>query len=241
MRILVLSDIHGNFPALQRVLEDAGSVDAVWCLGDLVGYGAQPNECIAQVAALPNLHCVRGNHDAAVLGNFDLEAFNREARDSIRWTMEALNSAGRHFLESLPELVELDLVTLVHGSPRSPEWEYVLDLYTAQQNLKCIKTPLCFIGHTHQPVAFFFGEQGRAQWLVPQPDSEQRFPTPALVNPGSVGQPRDHDPRAAYALFDSETLIWRSCRVAYDVQAAQQGILAAGLPQRHALRLEGGW
>lgn len=241
MRVLVLSDIHGNLVALERVLEHAGAVDAVWCLGDLVGYGAQPNECVERMAALPNLACVRGNHDAAVLGYFDLDAFNSEARASIRWTIEQLNKSARSFLQQLPDLVVLDDVTLAHGSPRSPEWEYILDLYTAEQNLNEMHTPFCFVGHTHQPMAFFFGDHGRTQWRVPLPESSQRFTPPVILNPGSVGQPRDHDPRAAYAIFDSDAHTWQSFRVGYDVGAAQERIHAAGLPLRHALRLEGGW
>jgi putative phosphoesterase len=241
MRILVLSDIHGNLVALERVLEHAGAVDAVWCLGDLVGYGAQPNECVERVAALPNLACVRGNHDAAILGHFDLDAFNSEARASIGWTNDHLHKPARSFLEQLPALITLEKVTLVHGSPRSPEWEYILDLYTAEQNLNEMETPLCFVGHTHQPMAFFFGENGRTQWLVPRPEVLLRFRLPVILNPGSVGQPRDHDPRAAYAIFDSEESTWQSFRVAYDVLAAQDRIYSAGLPVRHALRLQGGW
>jgi predicted phosphodiesterase len=118
MRILVISDIHGNFPALKAVLKDARKVDAVWCLGDLVGYGPYPSECVARVRELPNLVCLMGNHDSAALGQIDLETFNHDARDSVTWTQQNLDAEGLAYLRGLPERIQQQDVTLVHGSPR---------------------------------------------------------------------------------------------------------------------------
>ena len=242
MRILVLSDIHANLTALEAVLTAAGDVDAVWSLGDLVGYGPDPNECIERLRSLPNLTAVMGNHDAAVVGQIELSAFNREARSSILWTKKNLKPENWQFLESLPEKVVVEKTTLAHGSPRSPIWEYLLDTYTAAENFSEFDTPLCFVGHTHMPVAFYWqpGEPGAAFQVLyhrSTPESDQR----AIVNPGSVGQPRDHAPRAAYAIFWPELHTWQTFRVEYEFASVQKRILNSSLPERHALRLTGGW
>src|SRR3972149_1045887 len=154
MRILVISDIHANLTALQAVLSDAGEIDAVWCLGDLVGYGPDPNDCIALVRQLPRLSCLLGNHDAAALNQIDIAAFNPEARRAVMWTQNVLSPDNYEYLSSLPEKVVEGEVTLAHGSPRQPIWEYLLDTRTATQNFDYFETGFCFVGHSHLPVIF---------------------------------------------------------------------------------------
>ncbi len=247
-RILVLSDIHGNLDALEAVLKDAGRVDAVWCLGDVVGYGPEPRECLQRIANLPHLICVQGNHDAAVTGKLDLYAFNREAILSIQWTRAQLSTGDIEWLAGLPEKVEVEDITITHGSPRNPIWEYLLDLSTVQVNFEHFATPFCFVGHTHIPIlyTYFYGKgngksEGFVDWMIPAANQLITLKPRSIVNPGSVGQPRDRDTRASYAIYQPEDHQWELRRVPYDIQAVQQKILAAGLPARHASRLEEGW
>lgn len=243
MRILVLSDIHANVSALQAVVADAGSVDAAWCLGDVVGYGPDPNESIECLRTLPNLICLMGNHDAAALGQIELDTFNREARRSIEWIRDQLTAPNHAFLAGLNETVVIDSVTLAHGSPRNPVWEYLLESISAAENFYFFDTPYCFVGHTHLPLIYQAHPEnnGRVERRILRPDESVLLAGRAILNPGSAGQPRDHDPRAAYAIYDTETLVWQPRRVAYDISGVQQRILAAGLPFRHAIRLEEGW
>ncbi len=244
MKILVISDIHANLSALDAVLSEVGNFDAVWFLGDLVGYGPDPNECIALVRELPNLVCLKGNHDAAVAGEIDIDAFNAEARTSVLWARQAVNEDNLTFLKQLqPRRVTEEGVTLAHGSPRSPIWEYVLDTNTAATNFDYFETDLCFVGHTHVPV--IFEEPGELSFtaglLIPEPNTTIQLKPRAIINPGSVGQPRDRDPRAAYALFDPEALTLEYRRVAYDIASVQERMRAARLPLRHIQRLAAGW
>jgi diadenosine tetraphosphatase ApaH/serine/threonine PP2A family protein phosphatase len=242
MPFLIISDIHANLTALEAVLSDAGPYEAVWCLGDLVGYGPDPNECIQQVQQLPNLVCLLGNHDAAVLGLLGIESFNLEARQAVLWTRQAVNPLNLEFLANRLERTTIGQVTLVHGSPREPVWEYLLDTQTATTNFAYFDTPFCFAGHSHLPVIYQLANgQQEADYFFP-PVHQKMFMTPrAILNPGSVGQPRDHDPRASYALFDPQALTWELRRVAYDIAGVQQRMLQAGLPARHIQRLAGGW
>jgi predicted phosphodiesterase len=243
MRTLIISDVHANLTALNAVLEDAGEFSRVWCLGDLVGYGPDPNQCIERVSALPDLQCVKGNHDAAILGEIETFAFNYEARASLAWLETELSAANRDWLSGLDERIAFGEVTLTHGSPRNPVWEYVLDLSTARQNMRQFDTPICLVGHTHLPCIFHMeGENplSTRQLLMAQ-DEPFKLEHKSIVNPGSVGQPRDHDPRSAYLIYDDEDESWTFRRVAYDVTQVQERILAAGLPKRHAYRLEEGW
>ncbi len=241
MRILVISDVHANISALDAVLEAAGAVDSVWCLGDLVGYGPDPNECIHRIRGVSNLVCLLGNHDAAALGQIDLDSFNREARISAQWMKSTLRADNLEYLRSLPDRVEIGEITLTHGSPRNPVWEYLLDVYTARESFKYFSTPYCFVGHTHLPVAYAQQENGEIQFRVLTHVSEIRLNGKAILNPGSVGQPRDHDPRAAFAIYDSEQKTWNPQRVVYDIESVQDRISDAGLPYRHAMRLVQGW
>ena len=242
MKTLLISDIHANLTALEAVLADAGPVEAVWCLGDLVGYGPDPNECVERVAGLPNLRCVMGNHDAAALRQIEVDAFNPEARAALLWTQERLSAANLAFLESLPEMTEVDQITLVHGSPRQPVWEYLLDTRTATINFDYFETLYCFVGHTHLPVIYYLPDDQRmAHLIVPENTTQVSLAPRAIINPGSVGQPRDRDPRAAYALLDMEDYTWEWHRVAYDIPSVQERMHQAKLPERHIVRLAAGW
>ncbi len=242
MHILVISDIHANLTALQAVIDRAGDFDAAWCLGDLVGYGPDPNECIDTVRQLPNLICIIGNHDAAALERLDADSFNPEARQAILWTQKMLNEASLAFLRSLPERADLDGVTLAHGSPRHPVWEYLLDTHTAYHSFEYFAVPYCFVGHTHLPVIYQLSNENHStRLLVPEPNATITLSPRAILNPGSVGQPRDRDPRAAFAIYDPDQNTWDYQRVAYDIEDVQARMRAAGLPDRHILRLSGGW
>ena len=242
MRILIISDIHSNLTALEAVLADAGHIDAVWCLGDLVGYGPDPNECISRVRELPNLVCIIGNHDAATLNQIDSTTFNPEARDAVRWTQDTLSDGSVAFLESLPERVEMEDVTLVHGSPRHPVWEYLLDTKNATQSFAHFETPYCFVGHTHLPSVYLLGKDNHsARLMIPEASSHMVLSPRAILNPGSVGQPRDRDSRAAYAIYFPEEHVWEYRRVTYQVKEVQERMEEAGLPERHIQRLSAGW
>jgi len=242
MRTLVISDIHANLTALEAVLADAKPFDAAWCLGDLVGYGPDPNECIARVRDLPNLACIIGNHDAATLDQIDAESFNPEARQAIQWTQEALVDASVAFLRALPERVNLDDVTLVHGSPRHPVWEYLLDTQNATRSFEHFESPYCFVGHTHLPSVYYLGENhSSAKLFIPEAGTRLVLSPRAILNPGSVGQPRDRDPRAAYAIFNTDEQVWEYHRIPYDVTLVQKRMREAGLPDRHIQRLSAGW
>lgn len=239
MRIAVLSDIHANIVALEAVLAAAGPLDAIWHLGDVVGYGPAPDEVVARLAELGAIG-VLGNHDAVAIGDEEPDLFNVDARRAIEWTRDAIAPETRRWLAALPEtLVEGD-VTLVHGSPREPRWEYVLSASTARDNLGAFATRLCLHGHTHVPVAF--RSDGRAvRTLSPGDGTRLELGTGrSLLNPGSVGQPRDGDPRAAYAILDLEAdeLAWH--RVAYDIAATQRAMERLGLPPRLVSRLDHG-
>jgi diadenosine tetraphosphatase ApaH/serine/threonine PP2A family protein phosphatase len=242
MRTLIISDIHANITALNAVLDHAGAIDAAWCLGDLVGYGPDPNECIQRVRELPDLICILGNHDAAALEQIDSATFNPEARQALHWTQNALTEESLAFLKRLPERVDTPLVTLVHGSPRQPVWEYLLDTFNATRCFEHFDTPYCFVGHTHLPIIFQMRTANTlAQLQVPEVDSSSLLQPRAILNPGSVGQPRDRDPRSAYAIFDTSDPHWEYRRVTYDIGAVQSRMLALGLPDRHIQRLAAGW
>lgn len=242
MKVLVISDIHANLTALESVLSDAGDFEAVWCLGDLVGYGPDPNECVARIAGLPGLVCILGNHDAATLNQIDVNSFNPEARTGILWTQGKLNASNLAFLQGLPEKTVEDHITLVHGSPRQPIWEYLLDTRTATYNFDHFDTPYCFVGHTHLPAIYHLPDEAlSAHLIIPENSTQLSLAPRSIINPGSVGQPRDRDPRAAYALLDLEQYTWECHRVAYDIPAVQERMRAENLPERHILRLSAGW
>lgn len=246
MIALVISDVHANLEALERVLEDAAArgYDEVWFLGDAVGYGPDPNACVDRMRALEPRVWLAGNHDWAALGRLDLTAFNPEARRATEWTGAALSAEVRAFLETREPRAEAvaEGLTWVHGSPRHPIWEYILDSGIAAASFDAFQTGLCFFGHTHVPMIYAEGLDG-VERNRPAPGESMTLDAGArwLVNPGSVGQPRDGDPRAAYVLFDLDRRTATVHRVAYDIAAVQDKILAADLPPRLAARLSFGW
>jgi predicted phosphodiesterase len=242
-KVLVISDIHANAVALEAVLTNAGKFDETWCLGDVVGYGPQPNECIERIRSLPNLTCMMGNHDFAAIGDMALDTFNSDAKKALLWQRRQLNEQSRAFLNILSrEVVVRGEVSLAHGSPRDPIWEYVMNTLVARINLAFFTTPWCFVGHSHfQAVFQFISKTDDMSILVPPQAEVYELKERAILNPGSVGQPRDRDPRAAYAIFSPEAHTWEPCRVEYDIKLVQKMILDAGLPSRHAERLAGGW
>jgi len=239
---LIISDIHANLTALEAVLSNVGKFDGVWCLGDLVGYGPDPDECINRIRQLPNLICLIGNHDAAVLSQIDTDAFNPEARQTITWTQNVISPDNIDFLKSLADKIRIDEVTLAHGSPRQPVWEYLLDTYSATRSFKYFETNYCFVGHTHLPSIFHMIDDKHAITLsIPNPNEKIELSPRAILNAGSVGQPRDRDTRAAYALYDTDAHTWEYRRTAYDIPSVQKRMEDAGLPIRHIQRLSAGW
>lgn len=243
MRVLVISDIHANFPALEAVLRAAGKVDETWCLGDLVGYGPDPNLVIEAVRGLPRITCILGNHDAAILRQMEYQAFNSEARRSLTWTETVLTADNLAYLRTLPTEAQVrGRVTLVHGSPRDPTWEYVLNTLSARLNFAYFKTPFCFVGHSHiQSMFSLDGDNDHVSMVLTHVNEKISLPPRTIVNPGSVGQPRDRDPRAAFAIYDTDGHTWEARRAEYDVSEVQQRIRDAGLPIKHAVRLAEGW
>ncbi len=242
MKVLVMSDIHSNRTALEAVLEAAGSVGAIWCLGDIIGYGPDPNDCISIIRDLPNLICLRGNHDSAVIGLTEKGKFNLSAQVVLEWTTDQLNPVHRQYLQSLSPQAEVDQVTLVHASPRDPVWEYIMDVYTATANFEYFSTPYCFVGHSHLPVLYYVkGRKELANVTFVYPGDTTKLPENSIVNPGSVGQPRDHDPRAAFTIYDTEEHSWTQHRVPYDIAEVQARMTQAGLPIEYIQRLDLGW
>jgi diadenosine tetraphosphatase ApaH/serine/threonine PP2A family protein phosphatase len=244
MRYLVLSDIHSNLAALQAVLEDAGPVDETWCLGDVVGYGPDPSACVELLRARP-LRCIAGNHDWATLDKLDLDDFNPDARRANLWNREQLTPQNMEFLDALPETLVVDEFTLVHGSPRFPIWEYIIYGATALDNFAYFDTSICFVGHTHIPMIFRLGgKKGRG--VSEEMPSAMGGPVNLgaerlIINPGSVGQPRDGDARASYAIVDTEAETVEHRRVGYPIEETQEKMREHGLPARLTARLEYGW
>lgn len=243
MRILVITDIHSNSVALKTVLDYVkDEIDAVWCLGDVVGYGPNPNECIDLLKEQPNLICILGNHDAAAAKEMDVSSFNQEARRSVDWTKQELSKESYSFLQDLPETIIINNVTLAHGSPRHPIFEYLLETRSATENFEFFDTDYCFVGHTHLPVHFHLKPENTLAFLsIPPLDKINTLSSRAILNPGSVGQPRDRDPRASYAIFDTEADIWDYRRIDYDIEETQKRMTSLKLPERHIFRLSTGW
>ena len=246
MRYLVLTDIHANLEALETCLDDAQrrGYDATLVLGDLIGYGADPNAVIASIQALAPVAIVRGNHDKIALGLDEAEGFNPVARDAARWTFEALTPEYRRWLADLPQgpTIVDDLIEICHGSPYDED-AYIFDELDAIRGIKSSERPLCLFGHTHYPVTFEVAgaklkgsgpASGAETLLEMQPDTKY------LLNPGSVGQPRDGDPRAAYAIVDATARRVELMRLVYPIERAQRKIIDAGLPEVLARRLAAG-
>lgn len=244
MKILIVSDIHANRVALETVLKDAGAYDKLWCLGDVVGYGPEPNECV-EILRENDLLCIAGNHDWAVLDKLDLEDFNPEARRAAMWTRETLSPANFNWLIELPERIptQMDTFTLTHGSPQHPIWEYVSSPAVANINFHYFETPICLMGHTHVPVLYRYHGEDEPTTGHPLPEDEpfEFGPERMMINPGSVGQPRDGDRRSAYALLDTERMRLVHRRVEYDIAATQAKMHQVHLPERLIARLSYGW
>jgi diadenosine tetraphosphatase ApaH/serine/threonine PP2A family protein phosphatase len=244
MRCLVLSDIHSNLDAFQAVVDDAGPVDQVWCLGDVVGYGPDPNGCVELLRSMPHL-CIAGNHDWATLGKLDLRDFNPDAREANLWNRQQLTPNNLAYLDDRPETLMEGDFTLTHGSPRHPIWEYIIYASTAQINFGHFDTPYCLVGHTHTPMVFRLQGKGRSKQceaITPSLNGPMSLePGRLIANPGSVGQPRDGDPRASYLILDTEALTIEYRRVEYPIEATQAKMMEHDLPLRLVLRLGYGW
>jgi predicted phosphodiesterase len=243
MRVAVISDIHANLPALEAVLEEieGASPDELWCLGDVLGYGAQPDGCTDSVREDCDA-CLVGNHDLAVLGQLDVESFSAAAADAVRWTQDNATAATKEFLSALEPQGERAEVGLYHASPRDPVWEYVLATDQASECLDEQQQRVCLIGHSH--IALFFtrsaGDGGAEATRGAQADGGVTLDLGEgewLINPGSVGQPRDGDPRAAWLELDTGEWTARYHRTSYDIERAAKAIVAAGLPRHLADRL----
>jgi diadenosine tetraphosphatase ApaH/serine/threonine PP2A family protein phosphatase len=247
VRFLILSDIHANLDALEACLAAAPAYDAVANLGDIVGYGANPNEVIDRSCALGNIF-VRGNHDKACAGLADVRAFNHIAAAAVVWTHHVLTPDNLAWLKALPQgplaLTPLTDAQIVHGSPRD-EYEYLLASDHAAVSAFNTEIPVTFFGHTHMQGGFFIADETEQTFrpAYPEGDGDLKFEMKLdkqgkyLINPGSIGQPRDGDWRAAFALFDSDAGTVTFHRIRYDIEKAQQRIRDAGLPERLADRL----
>ena len=241
MRYAILADIHSNLAAFKAVLQDIdgrGGADELWCLGDIVGYGPDPSECIALLRQYNHL-CVAGNHDWAAIGKVDISDFNPDAAEACRWTARKLSPEDVRYLENLPLTLSRDDFTIAHGSPREPIWEYVLSTQSARANFQFFETRFCLIGHSHVPLVF---ESVGGHCVLMELDAELRLGENRLIiNPGGVGQPRDGDPRAAYAIYDQGAATIYHYRIPYDIEATQERMVKHGLPIFLAARLSYGW
>ncbi len=235
MRLMIFSDIHGNLEALENVLRDAAkqNVHRSICLGDLVGYGPYPNECIELIRNVKNCRCLAGNHDVAALWEASPYGMSKAAKEAILWTMEQLSSENNAYLGSLPDRIDLDEMTFVHANPYNPKgWRYVMDRKYALRSFAATRSRFVFIGHSHRPLVI-----SKKHWLsvTIEPitenteyavnDSRRR-----IINCGSVGQPRDDDPRACYLIYDTRKQTVCFHRVEYDVQKTVEAIQNANLP-----------
>jgi diadenosine tetraphosphatase ApaH/serine/threonine PP2A family protein phosphatase len=245
LRVAVLSDIHSNRQALEAVLAaiDEAGVEQIWCLGDMVGYGAEPDACTALVRERCDT-CLVGNHDLALLSALDISTFSEPAAAAVEWTREKVSAETIEFLGSLDPSASQQGIGLFHASPRDPVWEYVLSSDQAEAGLDAQEERVGLIGHSH--IALFFvrtpgARRGYVQGAQAADGAEIEIGEGEwLLNPGSVGQPRDGDPRAAWLELDTERWLARYHRVDYDIEGAAAAILAAGLPKVLAERLEVG-
>ncbi|HID96246.1 MAG TPA: metallophosphoesterase [Candidatus Latescibacteria bacterium] len=237
MHYAIISDIHGNLQALRAALEvlEQKSIDQYVCLGDIVGYGANPNECVHLIRTLTDKVLI-GNHDHAALGLTDIDYFNPYAREAVVWTAEQLSPESKDFLGRLPFKLERGGYLFVHSTPGRPEqWRYILSPYQALEAFDEFGGVVCFIGHSHQPVVFIRGRD-RVEWTIS--DSVSLSPGERyIVNVGSIGQPRDGDPRASFCIFDADKGEIEIIRSEYDIAAAQKAIRQADLPEILAERL----
>ncbi|MDP8238258.1 MAG: metallophosphoesterase family protein [Candidatus Hatepunaea meridiana] len=225
MKLGIISDIHSNLPALEAVMAsfDKEEIDKIICLGDIVGYGARPNECVSLIQD-QGIPCILGNHDEAAIGSGDIKDFNHWARAAIEWTAIQLDTKSQLFLSNLKFTLVLENLLFVHSTPYQPQaWRYLFSNFDARQSFSVFKQKLCFIGHTHIPASF-------------NEDRGYR----RILNVGSVGQPRDRDPRACWGVYDTEDDFFKWVRVEYLIKEAASQIISAGLPRFLADRLSSG-
>lgn len=230
MRYGFISDIHGNLEALTAILDDLQDreLDELVCLGDIVGYGPDPNACVELVQERAR-YVVLGNHDSAAIGKTTLEHFNLYARQAIEWTREIMNSDAYSYLSSLPLKIIIDAMTLVHATLQHPEeWNYLFNTQDAVENFKLLRTQMCYIGHSHVPVVFC--KENERHWTVWDENISINPNVHYIINVGSVGQPRDADPRACYGIYDSEKAEFNIMRVPYEIAKVQEKMRKAGLP-----------
>ena len=233
LRALIVSDIHSNLEAFQSVIDHAngnGGFHQIWQLGDLVGYGPDPAGCIDLLQEYDHMG-VTGNHDMAAVGRLGLERFNIYAATAVRWTKTQLSDDHKDYLRKLPLRVETNDFTAVHGSPRDPVWEYVVSTYTATANLGHFSTRRCLVGHSHLPFICKFRDTGPEFLDFPLNVTIALEDERCIINPGSVGQPRDGVPTASYAVYDSDAGTITHRRTAYDIPATQQKMRERGLPE----------
>lgn len=242
MRSIIVSDIHSNLEALQSVLKDAeqrGGFDEIWSLGDLVGYGPDPVECIDLIRQYET-RSVAGNHDLAAIGRLSVEAFNVYAAAAAAWTTTQLSSEHLDYLGGLPLKIETEGFTAVHGSPRDPVWEYVVSPASATGSFHHFDTPRCLVGHSHIPFICRPKDSSAVFLEFPNNKPVSLGSDRLIVNPGGVGQPRDGDPRSSYAIYQSNDGVVTHHRVEYDITTTQEKMQARGLPKYLTDRLATG-
>ena len=243
MRYAIMADIHANLAAFTAVLDDIkrwGGVEEIWCLGDVVGYGPDPHQCI-ELLCQYNHVCVAGNHDWAAVGKVATSEFNPDAAVACHWTAQQLSHEDVGYLENLPVVIQKGDFSLVHGSPREPIWEYLLSVNSAKENFAYFQSQFCLVGHSHVPMVFEYDETDSCSFSQFMPSiglvlGKSRL----IINPGGVGQPRDGDPRASYAIYDSEAGVIRLYRVPYEVGVTQTRMVEHNLPIRLVARLSQG-
>jgi predicted phosphodiesterase len=241
MRIAILSDIHANYHALEATLAavDADDVDEIWCLGDTVGYGPRPNRCCAVVAARAAL-CLAGNHDLAVTGSLSVDEFNGDAAAAARWTREVIEPEPLAFLQSLEPAANRPGAELYHGSPIDPVWDYVLSEAAAFLSFRLTRAPLVLVGHSHVALALSWRDDALGGGVAAEGAEIDLAAGRWLLNPGSVGQPRGGDPRAAWLLIDDQARRATFRRTSYSIEQTQAEIRGRGLPEALAVRLAHG-
>jgi diadenosine tetraphosphatase ApaH/serine/threonine PP2A family protein phosphatase len=242
LKILILSDIHANLVALDAVLSDCAEYDAIWNLGDTIGYGPKPRECIDRMVDVFANPVLVGNHDLACIGKVDITEFNPVAQVAARWTALQLGMDHRAYLSDLPAILDVKQYVLVHGSPRSPIWEYVTSVPIATENFSCFDADVCFFGHTHVAMYAVLRDGETQAEIQPMRPGEtiDLLTGRYMINPGSVGQPRDRDPRSAYVVLDTDRGTVTGHRVEYDVAATQRQMAMANLPEVLIARLAHG-
>ncbi len=240
-RVAVISDIHSNLEALMAVLEDIEDekVEKIYCCGDIIGYGANPNECVEEIKKR-NIPVVLGNHDSAALKLTDVSHFNEIARSAILWTRKNTSAENLKWIEGLPYTIKAPPFFIVHASPKDPkQWNYILTMGDARLNFQYFDEQICFLGHSHQP--FFIELHDKNLYCPTQNTISIKEGYRYLINVGSVGQPRDRNANAAYVICDLSDNSIQLKRVPYDIPSAQQKIIDAGIPQELAERIAFGW